>query len=76
MSYLYFRMREPTLDDLKQIGASILGQDLDGKPSKKEEKMSMELALKHNDIDNLQRQVLYWMETKSQESLQIKLVKY
>ena len=58
MGYLSHRMKEPaTLDELKALGLSYIGQDLEGKPSKKEEKLSMELAIKQGEIDELRQRL-------------------
>jgi len=51
--YLLHRMTEPSLTDLMKIGLNFLGSDLDGKPSKKEEKLAIELTIKQGEIDRL-----------------------
>lgn len=50
-------MKEPTLSELRALGLDVLGRALDGNPSKKEEKLSMELALKQGEIDDLRERL-------------------
>ena len=60
LGYVSLRMQEPSLDDLKRLGLSVIGSDLDGKPSKQEERLAQEMVIKNAEIarlkDRLQRQ--------------------